>query len=566
MSHNRWHMPPDCPPSQLAGITQGDHNDLSPLMAQLLCNRGITEPGQVESFLAADERLLNDPFLLPDMEPAVSRICRALNEGETIAIYGDFDADGVTATTLLMEGFALLGGKVVPYIPHRTEEGYGVNDAALERLKGQQVSLVVTVDCGISAAPEVAAANRMGLDVVVTDHHTVSSEIPQAVAVVDPKRQESRYPFQELAGVGVAFKLLEALFKYMGRDADMTPYMDLVAVGTVADMVSILGENRYLVKRGLEVLHNTARAGFREMARCAGVPVSGIDTESISWVLAPRLNAAGRLDHAGIGYRVLSTTSLEEAQQLASLLEKKNVERQRITEEMLLKARQMLQVSGADAPLLMVGGKEFHSGVVGVAASRLVEEFYRPVVVFERGEQWSRGSARSIPEFNMIAALTECSDMLYKFGGHPMAAGFTVATPELEKLQQRLVKIAAEQIPAADLRPQIAVDAEVTLSSLGGTTFKQMQRLAPFGCDNPYPTFVARGVSVEQYRGVGGRGEHLKLKFRDGGMSWDGIGFRLGYLIGEVTSQMDIVFNLEEDLWRGGETLQLNILDFAPAV
>jgi len=534
-------------------------------MAQLLYNRGVTDPAQIESFLAVDERLLNDPFMLPDMDKAVARIYRALLSGEAIAIYGDFDADGVTATTLLIEGLSSLGGHVIPYIPHRAEEGFGVNDAALARLSQQGISLVVTVDCGITATDEVEVAHQLGLDIVITDHHTVPPQIPSAIAVIDPKRADSRYPFPDLAGVGVAYKLIQALYRSLGRDCDMATFLDLVALGTVADMVSLLGENRYLVKHGLAALHTTKRPGLKELARCAGIPLSSIDTEIISWVLAPRINAAGRLDHAGIGYHLLTISSSEEAQMLASLLERKNADRQRLTEEILLRAREQISTTSTDSPILIVGGEDFHSGVVGVVASRLVDEFYRPVIVFERSIDWSRGSARSIPGFDIVAALSDCSDLLSRFGGHPMAAGFTIATENLDLFKERLVEIASNEITSLDARPPISIDAEVSLSSLCWNTFKMMQQLAPFGHANPYPVFIARNISVAGYRGVGSKSEHLKLKLRSDGIDWNGIGFRMGHLIADVTPQLDIVFNLEVDLWGGGETLQLKILDFAPA-
>jgi len=559
MSHSRWKLPSRLPAEQLSGI------DLHPLIAQLLYNRGITDPAQIDPFLAADERLLNDPFLLPDMDKAIDRVYRALLSGETIAIYGDFDADGITATVALAQGLSSLGGRAIPYIPRRVEEGYGLNHAALENLYKKGTGLVITVDCGISSAPEVERAQRMGLDIVITDHHTVPAQMPQAVAVVDPKRADSVYPFPRLAGVGVAFKLLQALFHSLGQDTNIEAVLDLVALGTVADMEPLLGENRYLVKRGLEVLQHTNRLGIREMARCAGVPLSTISPETISWVLGPRLNAAGRIDHAIIGYDLLLTDSPEEAQRLASLLERKNAERQRLTETVLANAREQLIAIGTDSPLLMVGGEVFLSGVVGVVASRLVDEFYRPAVVFELGKEWSRGSARSIPDFDIIAALTECSDLLSRFGGHPMAAGFTTATENLGRLQERLIEIAANRLTSIDLRPSIPIDAEIPLSSLNGKTFAMMQQLAPFGCANPHPIFISRGVMVVEYRTVGADGNHLRLKLRDGDVTWDAIGFKLGKLIDEVTPRLDIVYNLEVDRWRGKEMLQLNILDFVPA-
>lgn len=558
MKHSRWQLPPDPPGEEPA------RPDLPPLMTQLLRNRGIVDPTDIDSFLAADRRLLNDPFLMPDMDKAVGRLYQALLSGETIAIYGDFDADGMTATAILAQGLSSLGATVIPYIPHRVQEGYGLNVTALQKLRKQGAGLVVTVDCGISNASEVQAARKMALDVVVTDHHTVPSEMPEAVAVVDPKRLDSLYPFPKLAGVGVAFKVLEALLSSLGKDNSLDSYLDLVAFGTVADMEPLLGENRYLVKHGLDVLRDTGRVGLREMAKCAGMSLSSVDPHTVSWALGPRLNAAGRIEHAMVGYDILLTESAEEAERLAGILEKRNTERQRITERVVAKAREKAIAMGPDRPLIVVTGEDFPSGVVGVVAGRLAEEFYRPAVVFEQGKKWSRGSARSIPEFDVIAALTRCSQFLHRFGGHPMAAGCTIATEDLERFQQCLHQIAAEQLSGLDLRPLVAIDAEIPLTSLSSRTFQMMQRLAPFGCDNPPPTFISRGVRVMSHRSVGSDGRHLKFKLRDGHSTWDAIAFRQGGFANEVTPLLDIVYNVNVDQWLGGETLQLSILDFAP--
>ena len=559
MNHSRWQMPLRLLPEPLARA-----EELTPLMAQLLYNRGVTDPAQVEPFLAADKRLLGDPFLLPDMDKAVARVYRALLCGEAITIYGDFDADGVTATAVLTQGLSQLGGRVTPYIPRRIEEGYGLNHAALERLHREGVSLVVTVDCGISTVAEVERAQSMGLDIVITDHHTPLPVMPPAVAVVDPKRADCLYPFRDLAGVGVAFKLLQALFGSLGQEEDLDQFLDLVALGTVADMAPLLSENRYLVKRGLEVLNGAERLGLRELMRCAGVIPGSVDPETISWVLGPRLNVAGRLDHAITGYDLLVASTVEEAQRLARLLEKKNAERQRLTDEVLSKAREKLLAIGTDSPLLMVGDEGYLSGVVGVVAGKLVDEFYRPTIVFSQGKTASRGSGRSIPEFNIIAALTQCRDLLSRFGGHPMAAGFTAPTENLPRLQERLVEIAARELVGLDLRPLIIIDAELTLSSLQGTTFQMMQKLAPFGRANPPPTFFSRGLKVVDCRGVGANEGHLRLKLREDNVVWDGVAFGLGNLISEVSPRLDIVYNLGVDRWRGAGLLQLNILDFAP--
>ncbi|MFA5055393.1 MAG: single-stranded-DNA-specific exonuclease RecJ [Dehalococcoidia bacterium] len=565
MKRNSWQVLPRISEEHLNNITQKAGAGLSPLTVQLLYNRGIITSETIESFLAADERLHNDPLLLPDIDDAVARIRSALESGEKIAIYGDFDADGITATTLLNEGLKALGADVVSYIPHRGDEGYGLNNAAISYLSGEGISLLITADCGISAGPEIIEANRLGMDVVVTDHHNIPAEMPPAVAVIDPKRGDSRYPFNDLAGVGVAYKLLQAINGSLKSDKNVESFLDLVALGTVADMVSLLEENRYLVKRGLEILRKTKRVGIKELAKCAGIPASAIDTEVISWVLAPRLNAAGRLDHAGIGLKLLSTDSVDEARKLAELLEKKNSERQRLTEVLIAKAKEQIVKETADAPLIMVGGHDFHSGVVGVVAGKLAEEFYRPAVVFEQGSEWTKGSARSVPEVSIIEALSGCSDLLHRYGGHPMAAGFTIATNKLSELRMRLTEKIAEQADLLEVHPHILVDAEVHLTELEGNAFKMIQQLAPFGSANPYPVFLARGITVEDCKCVGNNGDHLKFKLSDGSTKWDGIAFKKGRFLKEVSPRIDIIFNLQINEWRGRASLQLNIIDFLPS-
>ena len=565
MKRGFWQVSPRLSGEQQSSIAQSVKKPVSPLIAQLLSNRGIVTAKEIDLFLSADERLLGDPFLLPDMEAAVERINRALQAKENIAIYGDFDTDGITATALLYEGLRALGGNVVEYVPHRGDEGYGLNNNALSYLAQQGTNLVVTVDSGVSAVAEVAEANRLGMDVVVTDHHTVPPELPSAVAVIDPKRADSSYTFNDLAGVGVAYKLMQAIANSPDKKEWLESFLALVALGTVADMVSVLGENRYLVKRGLEVLRRTKRVGIKELTKAAGVPISAIDTDTISWVLAPRLNAPGRLDHAGIGFKLLSTDSVEEAVHLAGILENKNAERQRLTESLVAKAKEKIVSEALDLPLIMVGGEDFHSGVVGVVAGKLAEEYYRPAVVFERGAEWTRGSARSVPQISIIGALSDCSDLLYRFGGHPMAAGFTVATGKLDELRMRLTANVSAQTDSFNIHPHISIDAEVQLPDLEGDMFKKIQQLAPFGVANQYPTFLARGITVDDCRCVGSGGGHLKMKLSDGGTKWDAIAFRMGNLANEVTQRLDIVFNLQIDEWRGRAALQLNIIDFAPA-
>jgi single-stranded-DNA-specific exonuclease len=494
------------------------------------------------------------------MHQAIARLYRALLSGENIAIYGDYDVDGITATALLVQGLSFLGAKAVPYIPHRLAEGYGLTSAALEKLQQQGISLVITVDCGITTLPEVKKAQKKGLDIIITDHHTPLPEIPPAVAVVNPKLPGSRYPFHELAGVGVAFKLLQALFTSMGKEKQLDRLMDLVALGTIADMSPLVGENRYLVKEGLKLINAAPRPGVIEIA---GPDKIGIDANKVSWIIAPRLNAAGRLAHALTSYNLLMTESVQEAYELARWLEGKNTERQRLTSSDLSRAREQVLEQGI-SPLLVACDSDFHLGIAGLVASKLAEEFYRPSIVVKSGEKTSSGSCRSIPEFNIIAALTQNSHLLSRFGGHSRAAGFTLPTRNLERLLQNLAGLAASEIEGVDLRPGLDIDALVTLPELGGDTFQTTQLLAPFGQGNPAPIFLSRGVEVISYRTMGNGSEHMRMKLRQGGTLWDGVGFRLGKHLTEVTQYLDIVYNVELDSWGEKERLRLNILDFAP--
>ncbi len=560
LNHSRWNLLPSVPdkhPFHASG--------LPPLIAQLLHNRGVVEPSQLESFIASDKRLSGNPFLLPDIHQAVARIFQALLSGENIAIYGDFDVDGITGTALLVHGLSILGGKVTPYIPHRLTEGYGLNTTALENLYRQGIRLVITVDCGITALAEVKKAKRMGLDIVITDHHTPLSEVPPAVAVVNPKLPHSAYPFSKLTGAGVAFKLLQALFQGIGKEEQPDELIDLVALGTIADMAPLLGENRYLVKQGLKLINDTPRLGIREMITQAGLNCGSLDTESISWVLAPRLNAAGRLAHAMTSYRLLMAESPREAQQLSIWLEQKNTERQKLTTTALAKAREQILAQGI-SPLLVATDRDYPLGIAGLVAGRLSEEFYRPTTIIRSGERVSSGSCRSIPEFNIIIALQQCSHLLSRFGGHSQAAGFTLPSRNLPCLIQQLSQLATIQLEGVDLRPRFDIDAAAILPELGGDTFHTIQQLAPFGEGNPVPTFLSHGVEVIDCRTMGTGGEHLRIKLKQGGTIWDGVGFRLGHYLSEIASPLDIVYNLEVDRWSGEERLRLNILDFASGI
>ncbi len=558
MNHSNWNLMPPVPQNLV------DASSYPRLITQLLYNRGLADPSQFELFINDDERLVGNPLLLPGIHQAVNRIYQALLSGENIAVYGDFDVDGVTATAILVQGLTALGGKAIPYIPHRLTEGYGVKIAALENLHRQGVSLVITVDCGITAVAEVKKAKKLGLHIIVSDHHTPLPELPQAVAIVSPRLPGSAYPFAELTGAGVAFKLLQALLRGIGKEKLLEELLDLVALGTIADLAPLLGENRYLVKQGLKLINKTARPGISEMLAQAGISPGNIDSECVSWMLAPRLNAAGRLAHAMASYKLLTTESPQEARGLAVWLEEKNAERQELTAKVVARAREQVLAKGI-SPLLIASDKDYPAGIAGLVASKLSEEFYRPSVVIRTGEQTSSGSCRSIPEFNIVLALQQCSKLLSNFGGHSQAAGFTLPTAKLPQLQQMLSDIASSQLKGVDLRPRLDIDADVTLNELTGDAFRIMQKLAPFGRGNPQPVFLSRRIEVMDCRTMGNSGEHLRLRLKQNGAQWDGVAFRSGEYLAEISSPLDIVYNLEVDRWRGQERLRLNILDFARA-
>ena len=531
-------------------------------MAQLFYNRGLVDPSQIPLFIDGDSRLSTDPFLLPDMHNAVSRIYRGLLSGEKMAVYGDFDVDGVTSTAVMLQGLTSLGGMVVPYIPHRVSEGHGLRIPAIEELHDQGVNLIITVDCGITDVEEIRHANGLGMTVIITDHHTPPPVLPPAFAIVNPKLAGSEYPFTELAGVGVAYKVIQALMTSLGKEDQVDGHTELVALGTVADMVPLVGENRYLVKRGIIALNSAPRLGIKEIVTRAGLTAGALDADSITWCLSPWLNASGRLEHAIASYKLLTTSSAQEARELAALLGQQNIERQRLTGKAMTEARSQVAVQGV-APLIMLCNHEFPLGIAGPVAGKLSEEYYRPVIIVNINDKNASGSCRSIPEFNIINALSQCSGLLGRFGGHAQAAGFTAPSENLTLLQRALIDIAEKQLKGVDLRPRLNIDAEVSLSELGDVAFKAIQTLAPFGKGNPLPTFVSRGVEVAGCRTMGAGQQHLRLKLKQNNAAFDAVAFRLGDSVAEICSNLDIVYSLEMDHWNGAENLRLNILSFA---
>ncbi|MBN1200266.1 MAG: single-stranded-DNA-specific exonuclease RecJ [Anaerolineae bacterium] len=573
----RWRMMPPIPPDVLSSLSV-----YHPVMAQVLYNRGQDSPEKVRVFLQGGDGALHNPFLMMGMSDAVSRIRRAIKHGELIAVYGDFDADGVTSTALLTQALRALGARVRPYIPSRVDEGYGVNDDALDALAREGVKLMITVDCGIRAVDEIEYGKSLGLDIIVTDHHSVGEQLPGALAVLNPKvdakrrRDEGRtdgYPEDMLAGVGVAYKLADALFRaarqQTRRNQDglrLEDLLDLVAVGTVADLAPMDRlENRELVRRGLEVLNLAKRPGIYELLQVAGVEPGKIDTTTIGFVLGPRINAAGRLDNAMVAYQLL-TEEITRAGELAQQLQELNTQRQVLTMEAVEIARDIaLSEASEDLPLLFASDARFVPGIVGLVAGRLCEEFYRPAVVIERGEDESRGSCRSIPEFDITHALDQCADLLVRHGGHAQAAGFTICNENLPALRERLTALVAEGLADQELRPVLDIDAEVPFDYLTMALAETLRELEPTGANNDPPLLATRRLNVLEYKRVGKDGKHLRLRLSDGFGQIGGIAFRQGDWTDHMPSCVDVVHHLEINEWNGQVRLQLNVQDLRPA-
>lgn len=569
MLPKRWLIAPKLLSEQLSQYKQ-----MSPVLAQVLFNRGFETPQDAYRFLyTKNDDATSKPFAMRGMQKAVGRIRQAIKKREPIVVYGDFDADGVTSTTLLVQALRRLNAKVRPYIPHRVDEGYGLNIEALTKLAKQGVKLIITVDCGIRSVEEIEAGKQAGLDIIVTDHHSIGPEVPNAYAVINPKLEPDN-PMM-LAGVGVAYMLAQALFtanqvnsKHNGTSDEFTPdvLLDLVAIGTVADLMPLNKlENRTLVRRGLEVLNQARRPGVRALLDVIGVEMGKVTTQSIGFGLGPRINAAGRVDSAMIAYNLLASTTIDEARKWADELQALNVERQDITRQAQAVIKERLQDHDDTLPLIFASDSSFEPGVVGLVAGRLAEEYFRPVVVMEEGESESRASCRSIPQFDITNALDQCADLLVRHGGHALAAGFTVTNENIPALHDRLMNMAQDALSGQELTPTLDVDTEVDIHRLGFDLVKELELLEPTGHSNSAPVFITRNVHVAECRTVGNENKHLKLKIsRASQRPLDAIGFGLGDWAQELPERIDIAYQLEINEWQGRKSLQANLQDVRP--
>lgn len=537
---------------------------ISPIVAQVLINRGIIDAASGYDFLHSGLHQLTDPTVMKDMLKSVHRIASAINSKEKITIYGDYDVDGITASALMVQMLSDLGADVEYYIPERQSEGYGLNGVALEQLAATGTKLLITVDCGISAIREVSAIKGK-MEVIITDHHQPPDTLPEAYAILNPKQSDCLFPHKQLAGVGVAFKLCQALWRhYHPEEKQYQQYLDIVALGTIADIVPLVGENRVLVKLGLAQLQHTQNEGLKALQEVCGIAGQKMDTGKVGFVLAPRLNAAGRISHAAAGVELLTTTDPLRAKELAMLLNMENTTRQEVEREILADADRIAEgMNPLKEKVLVVVGQDWHPGVIGIVASRLVEKYYRPIVMITVKDGIGKGSCRSIPGFDMYAALKSAGDLLIQYGGHKQAAGLTIAPDNIMALRQRLSHFAEETLQEEDYIPKIHIDTMIAIEEVTSVLIEQMACLEPYGMGNPGPIFGSRRLKVTDIRTIGQDGRHIKLKINRKNTPTDVLGWDMGELSGTLVRQnfVDLAFYPEFNDWQGTRSIQLRAHD-----
>lgn len=538
--------------------------ELPPAVALVLQARGIQSAEQLQFFLQPPHQLPYDPLRLHSMDRALQRLYRAVEQREKVGIFGDFDVDGITGAAILTEGLARLGVPVVPYLPHRTDEGHGLSVDAVGKLVKEGVGLIITVDCGVTSVSEVAQAREMGAEVIITDHHTPPSTLPDAVAIINPRTAGNAYPFVDLSGAGLAFKLVQGIYQFYGQSWDRG-LLELAAMGTIADLVPLRDENRYLVAQGLEELSRTKRPGLLALYQRARIEPGYVNAETVSFQIAPRLNAAGRMSHAIDSLRLLTTESPAEGEALADRLEELNQDRRALTERSFEAAYQRVEQLGTLPAILIVEDSCFTPGVTGLVAGRLVDMFHRPAVALAAvNDDRFIASARSIPEFNIIQAFSECADLFVRHGGHAQAAGFTLPRKRLPQLVERLTDVAEQARKTQDWNPTLSIDAEVRLAELTDDLLNWLAGLQPWGTGNPPATFLSRRVQVKEFRYMGGQGQHLRLRVQQGNQVWTALAFNQAEQWEAGTTHVDLVYSITTDRWQGVERKTLKVLDFRP--
>jgi single-stranded-DNA-specific exonuclease len=564
----RWRLPQG-DPGGAAQIAQDLR--IHPLLAQILLNRGLRTPSEVRSFLYPSLKDLHSPSLLKDIEQGVARIRLALSRSEKILLYGDYDVDGITGTALLWLLLRHLEGEIIHYFPHRVREGYGIQEEVIRWAKREGVGLIVAIDQGISAWREVEVASGLGIDVIICDHHLPGDKIPAASAVLNPQQVDCPYPFKPLAAAGVVFKMCQALAEAAGAEGWMDRHLDLVALGTIADLVPLKGENRVFAQFGLAQLQNSQKRGIQALLETSGLSASSLKSGHIAFILAPRLNAAGRMREAELAFRLLTTESASEAARSARILEELNRDRQELERRMLEEAIGMVKARGDLPRGICLHSEHWHPGVIGILASRLVDAYHRPSIIISLNGDRGRGSARSIPEFPINQVLEDCAGLLEGFGGHSLAAGFTIHRENLAAFRGRFEEIVRSSLTDENYLPALFVDGEVSLEDLSLDLMREMKRLEPYGLGNPEPTLACKGLQVMKYpRRVGENGDHLKIKVRQKGKILEAIGFGMGEYYGDLENSahpIDLAFCPTVNTYQGNPSLQLRIKDlqFTPS-
>ena len=562
----RWHLSA-CDDAAAGALA--DALKVPAIVARLLCQRGLGDPECAARFLDPRLEHLHDPMLLADMRPAVERILAAIARCERIAIHGDYDVDGITSTVILRRALELLGADVVHFIPERLTDGYGLQPAAIERLHAQGVALIISVDCGIRGAEAALRARELGVDLIVTDHHEPDTTLPPAMAVINPKRADCAYPDKYLAGVGVALKVVQALCRATGRESWLPGFVKIAAIGTLADVVPLVGENRVIAKIGLDLLsRGPHKVGLRALLDVSGLTGKTIDSYHISFMVAPRVNAAGRMSTPDLATRLLlaSDEALgDEVRELAQQLDGENLRRQEEEAEILAAARKVVQTDPAVGArsVLVVGGEGWHRGVIGIVASKLVDAFHRPAIVLSVDGEVAHGSCRSIPEFDMLGALERCAGLFIRFGGHKQAAGLTMEAARIKELRHAVNEVADETLGPDDLMPRLRIDGDLTFRGITGGIAAGVAALAPFGAGNPRPVFAARGVEIiDGPRKLKER--HLKMALRQEGRIFRAVAWRAAErhdFLAEHKAALDVAFSLEQNQYNGETYVELTLAD-----
>lgn len=538
-----------------------------PLIAELLFRRGMCSEEDIRNFFVPQMQHQYDPFLFPDMDKAVTRILEAIENGERITVFGDYDVDGTTATALLYLGLKRIGAEIDFYIPHRMIDGYGLSLGSLDQLREGGSSLIISVDCGVNALEEIAAIKAMGMEIIITDHHNPKEELPTAVAIINPKLPGCPYPFPHLAGVGVAFKLLMAVYQRKGIDTEenILKYMDLVAVGTIADIVPLTDENRVFASIGLQHLIEKKNLGLNALISISGMNHKSLDTTDIVFGIAPRINAAGRMGSAALAVELLISRDENQSQELAEVIERQNSLRQQQDQKTFHEACEIIDKKYKDignTPCMVISSDDWHPGVIGIVASKLVEKYYRPVIMISFKDGFGSGSGRSMADFDLFAALKHTDHNLHSFGGHKYAVGLTIYQEYLDRFENELARYVSENLRLEQIKPPLQIDHEIELYDINSFMLDWMERFAPFGPENNRPVFSTHNVCVASYPYNVGR-NHLKLKVVKDGITLDLIGYNLGdYLtLLKKNSFIDVAYTLEYNRFGNKTTIQGKLRD-----